>query len=123
MARTSIHRLSSVVVTVAVSGGSYWLVGNLGLAIATGVTWGISLLLILRMSRLYPSHTTGNEWADKRWTGLGTGLLTLAATVGVSPSLPISGNLRLALGFLVIGAGTVAYTTATMAEIERKQES
>jgi protein-L-isoaspartate O-methyltransferase len=47
--------------------------------------------------------------------------VTLAATIGVSPTLQISTELRLALGVLVIGAGTVGYTTATMAELEREQ--
>jgi threonine dehydrogenase-like Zn-dependent dehydrogenase len=54
-------------------------------------------------------------------TGLGTGLVTLAGIIGVGPPLQIGTELRLALGVLVIGAGTVGYMTATMAELERKQ--
>ena len=120
MAHKSTHRLISAITTIAVSGGLYWLVSDFGIAIATGITWGVGLLLILRISRLYPSYTTGTAWNDKRWTGLGTGLLTFAAIIGVSPTLPISTELRLALGFLVLGAGTVGYMTATMAELERE---
>jgi len=48
--------------------------------------------------------------------------MTLAALIGVSPALPISPDLRLGLGFLVIGAGFVGYTTGTMAELERTPE-
>jgi hypothetical protein len=121
MTSKSIHRLASAVAGVFVGAGIYWLVSDFGIASATGITWGVSFLLLLRTSRLYPSHTTGTAWRDKRWTGLGTGLVTLAAIIGVSPTLQISTELRLALGFLVLGAGTVGYMTATMAELERKQ--
>jgi predicted anti-sigma-YlaC factor YlaD len=122
MTSKSIHRRASAVVGVFVGVGIYWLINNLGIASATGISWGVSLLLLMfRMSRLYPSHATGTAWCDKRWTGLGTGLVTLAATIGVSPTLQIGTELRLALGFLVIGAGVVGYTTATMAELEREQ--
>lgn len=41
-------------------------------------------------------------WADKRWTGLSVGLVTLAALVGVSPTLPIAADLRFGLAFLVL---------------------
>jgi len=122
MTHISFHRLAGIFVTLVVSGGLYWLVGDFALAAVTGLTWGGGLIITLRIARQYPSHTTGDNWSDKRWTGLSTGLITLAALVGVSPALPISPNLRLGLGFLVIGAGFVGYTAGTLAELERKPE-
>ncbi|WP_396612588.1 sterol desaturase [Haloferax sp. S1W] len=118
------HRtVSSVVgflVAILVSGGLYWLVGNVGLAVVTGILWGTGATITLSMRQQYPSHSTGDAWKDKRWTGLSAGLVTLAATLGVSPTLPVSAELRLGLGFLVVGVGFVGYTAATMAELERK---
>ena len=122
MTRTSLHRLAGILVTVVVSGGLYWFVDDFALAAVTGLTCGSGLIMTLRIARQYPSHTTGDTWSDKRWTGLSTGLITLAALVGVSPALPISPDLRLGLGLLVIGAGFVGYTAGTMAELERKSE-
>jgi len=120
--RTSTHRVVGILVTLTISGGIYWFVEDFGLAVVTGLIWGSSLLIILRIARLYPSHMTGNGWSDGRWTGVSTGLTTLAALVGVSPTLPISAELRLGLGFLVLGAGFVGYTAGTMAELERNSE-
>ena len=122
MIRTSLHWLTGIFVVVAVSSGLYWLIGDVALAAVTGLMWGSGLLVTLRIARQHPSHTTGEEWRDKRWTGLSTGLITLAALVGVSPALPISPGLRLGFGFLVTGAGFVGYTAGTMAELERIPE-
>jgi len=120
--RTSLHWLAGVFVAVVISGGLYWLISDAALAAVTGLTWGSGLLITLRIARQHPSHTTGEGWRDTRWTGLSTGLITLAALVGVSPALPISPDLRLGLGFLVIGAGFVGYTAGTMTELERTPE-
>ena len=118
----SLHWLTGVFVVVVVSSGLYWLIGDVALAAVTGVMWGSGLLVTLRIARQHPSHTTGERWRDKRWTGLSTGLITLAALIGVSPALPISPDLRLGFGFLVIGAGFIGYTAGTMAELERIPE-
>jgi hypothetical protein len=122
MIRTSLHWFAGLFATVVVTGSLYWFVGDFALAAVTGLTWGNGLIITLRITQQYPSHTTGDGWSDKRWTGLSTGLITLAALVGVSPALPIAPDLRLGLGFLVIGAGFVGYTAGTMAELERKPE-
>lgn len=122
MVRTSLYWIVGFLVTLVVSSGLYWFVGNIGLAAVTGLTWGSGLLITLRIARQYPSHTTGDTWADKRWTGVSTGLITLAALVGVNSMLPISVDLQFALGLLIIGVGIVGYTTGTMAELERSAE-
>ena len=119
MTRTSLHWLAGILVAVVVSSGLYWFIGDVALAAVTGLTWGSGHLITLRIARQHPSHTTGEGWRDKRWTGLSAGLITLAALIGVSPALPISPDLRLGLGFLVIGVGFVGYTAGTMAELER----
>lgn len=119
MTRTSVHWLIGLLVTLVVSGGLYWFVGNVGLAAVTGLTWGSGLLITLRIARQRPAHTTGDSWKDKRWTVVSTGLMTLAALVGVNPTLPIETDTRLALGLLVIGVSFVGYTAGTMAELER----
>ena len=122
MTRTPLHWLAGILVAVVVSSGLYWFIGDVALAAVTGLMWGSGLLVTLRIARQHPSHTTGEGWRDKRWTGLSAGLITLAALIGVSPALPISPDLRLGLGFLVIGVGFVGYTAGTMAELERIPE-
>jgi len=117
----SVHLLAGFVLGVVVGAGQYWLVGDVGLAVVTGVLWAAGLLLTLRVGRLYPSHATGETWRDKRWTGLSVGLITLAALVGVSPTLPVTGELRLGLGLLVLGAGFAGYVSGTLAEVERAE--
>ncbi|ELZ81387.1 sterol desaturase [Haloferax larsenii] len=119
MERTSLVWLVGLLVAMLVSSGLYWFANTIGLAVATGLVWGTGVATILHIGWHYPSYTTGDEWGDKRWTGLSTGLVTLAATIGVSPTLPVRSELRLGLGFLVVGVGFVGYTAATMAEIER----
>lgn len=99
--------------------GLYWVSGQLSLALVTGMCWAFGLKLTLYIGHLYPAYATGDTWADKRWTGLSAGLITLAALIGVSPMLPISNNLQLGLGLLIIGTGLVAYTAGTIAVLER----
>ena len=122
VARVSLHRLVGLLVAVVLSGGLYWVVGDPGLAAVTGIVWGSGILITLRIARLYPSHAKGESWNDTRWTGISTGLTTLAALVGVSPTVPISAELRLGLGILVLGTGFLGYVAATMAELERNAE-
>mgnify|MGYP006286087423 CR=1 FL=1 len=122
MIGTLLYWIAGILVTVVISGGSYWAVGDIGLAAATGLVWGIWLLTMIRIAHQYPSHMTGDSWSDKRWTGISTGLLTLTVIVVTSPTLPISFNYRIGLGFLVMGAGLVGYNTGTMAELERNAE-
>ncbi len=115
------YRLVGILVTLVVTGGLYWFVGHFRLAAVTGLLLGSGLLMTLRMVQ-YPSYKTSNSWKSGRWTALGAGLYTLAAAVGVGPTLPIPTKLRLGLGFLVLGAGFVGYTAGTMAELERNTE-
>lgn len=119
MVRALVHRLVGLLVALVVGVGLHWLVGDVTLASVTGLTWGVGAVVTLRIARLYPAHATGTTWTDRRWTGLGVGLVTLAALVGVSPTLPVSDELRFGLGFLVLGAGFAGYVTATVAELER----
>ncbi|AHG00793.1 hypothetical protein HALLA_07925 [Halostagnicola larsenii XH-48] len=119
MERTLRDTLISLFAGGAISGALYWLDGYLSLAIVTGLCWACGLKLTLHIGHLYPAYATGETWADKRWTMLSVGLMTLAALIGVSPALPLSDELRLGFGFLVIGTGLVAYTAGTLAVLEQ----
>lgn len=119
MQRTTRDTLLALVVGSGVAGGLYWLGGRGSLALVTGLCWACGLKLSLHVGHLYPAFAVGDSWADKRWTALGVGLVTLAALVGVSPTLPVSNESRLGLGFLVLGAGLVAYAAGTLAVLER----
>ncbi|TQQ82302.1 sterol desaturase [Halonotius roseus] len=118
--RSSLQWLLGGATGLVVGGGCYWLVGDPVLAAVTGVVWGVGLALTARSARHHPSSTGVTDWRSARWIGLGTGGITLAALLGVSPSLPISAELRLALGLLIIGTGLLATTTARLAENERQ---
>lgn len=119
MDRRSWHTLAALVAGGGTAGGLGWLVGHVVLALATGLCWACGLALTLRIGRLYPGYATGETWDDKRWTGLSVGVVTLAALIGVSPALPLSNELRLGLGYLVLGAGLAAYAAGTLAVLER----
>ncbi|MFB6195500.1 MAG: sterol desaturase [Haloplanus sp.] len=119
MERSTRDTLTTSLVGGGIGAGLYWLGGHVSLALVTGVCWACGLKLTRHIGHRYSAYATGETWADKRWTGLSAGLVTLAALVGVSPLLPISNELRLGLGALVVGAGLVAYTAGTLAVLER----
>jgi hypothetical protein len=79
------------------AGGLYWLAGVSypSVSVAVGLSTGCALKLVLYVGDRYP------------------------AFVGVSPALPVSNEFRLALGFLVLSTGLVAYTAGTLAVLER----
>jgi len=113
------HRLAGLLLAGLVGGGLYWLLADLGLAVGAGLIWGGALAAGLRIYREYPAHATGDGWRDGRWTGLYSGLVTLGALIGVSPTLPVDADLRFGLAVLVLGAGTLGYVSGTLAELER----
>jgi hypothetical protein len=118
-----VHRalpwITTVAVTVLVGGASYWFLGYPILALFTGLIWGVSAGVLVRIYRLYPERASGTSWTDKRWTGLGMLLVNGAGLLGVSPVLPFPADLRLGLALLVLGTGLLGYQTAAMAEMER----
>ena len=120
---TGLGRLLGTTTALLVASGLFWVVGDPVLAAVTGLVWGLGLALTMRSYRHQPALTTGGSWRSNRWIGLGTGGITLAALLGVSPSLPISADLRFALGLLIIGTGLLATSTATLAEIERSEST
>jgi hypothetical protein len=113
------NTLLAILVGVAVGTGLFPFTGDASLAAVAAVCWAVAVTLVLRVGRLYPAFATGEDWTDKRWTGLGVGVVVLAALLGVSPTLPLSAELRLGLGVLVVGAGTAAYTAGTLAVLAR----
>lgn len=119
MNRTTRDTLVASLAGVGIGAGLYWLGGYVVLALATGLCWACGLRLTLYIGHLYPEYATGEAWADKRWSGLGGGAMSLAALVGVSPLLPISSELRIGLGGLVVGTGLVLYAAGSLAVLER----
>ena len=118
--RSSLQWVLGGATGVLVGSGLYWLASTPVLAAVTGLVWGIGLALNLRLSQQQLSDTDGTGWRSARWIGLGGGGITLAAIIGVSPSLPISTELRLGLSTLVIGTGLLATSTAMLAVVERQ---
>lgn len=118
MKRSIRDALLAVPVGGGVGVGLYWLAGQALLAGVAGLCWAVGVGLTLRVRRLYPDAAGDGTWSSARWTGLGSGVLVLAALVGVSPALPISAELRLALGALVLGAGLASAATGMLAVLE-----
>ncbi len=121
--RSLLQRLLGGSVALLVGGGCYWFVDDAMFAVVTGLVWGVGLALAIRADQERSFSTTGADWRIDRWIGLGVGGITMAALLGVSPSLPISAELRLGLGVLVIGTGLLATATAMLAEAERQDET
>jgi hypothetical protein len=121
MERTFRDTLVALFVGGAISGGLYWVTGHVSIAVATGICLVIGLKLVLRSRYLYPAFSAGDTWSSNRWSALAIGLANFAALLGVSPMLPISDELRLGLGFLVIAVGLVTYSAGTLAVLEYDQ--
>lgn len=118
--RSSLRWLLGGATALIIGSGCYWLVGDPVLAAVTGLVWGVGLALTARAARYQPESTGVTNWRSTRWIGLGVAGINLAALIGVSPSLPISAELRLGIGFLIIGTGLLATATATLAVVERQ---
>jgi len=119
MIRSRVQYAGSLIVAVVVGSVLYGLVGDVSFASATGIIWGTGVALSIHLYRSYPSLDAEPTWERKRWVGVSTGILTLAALLGVSPSLPISTELRIGLSVLVIGTGFAVMATTLLAELER----
>jgi drug/metabolite transporter (DMT)-like permease len=103
------RRLFGVVVGLTVAVGLYeLLVADLALAVVTGVCWGGGVALTLRHLDS-PIGTSSGGWSVARWSGAFAGALTLAGTIGVSPSLHVPPDLRFALSLLVVGFSVLAF--------------
>lgn len=92
---------------VTVGGGTYvWLVADPLFGAVSALFW--TLGTGWSMTYLVPQTGRTDEWASARWSGAAGGLTALAATLGVSPTLPISSDLRLALGLFVVALSMTA---------------
>lgn len=118
--RSSLRWLLGGATALVVGSGCYRLVGDPALAAVTGLVWGVGLALTARAARYQPESTGVTNWKSTRWIGLGVAGINLAALIGVSPSLPISAELRLTLGLLIFGTGLLATATATLAVVEQR---
>lgn len=97
----------SVLVGIAVGTTSYaLLVPDVALAAALALFYAVGTRLLFRFD---PKLAGTGRAPVGKWGGAFAGLVTLAGTVGVSPALPVSADLRFALGLLVVGVGTTAF--------------
>lgn len=119
MNRTVCESLGALLLGGGLGGGLYWLDGQLALAAVTGLCWACGIALTRHVRHRYPERAGGGDGRGRRWSGVGTGLVTLAALVGVSPFLPVSNELRLGLGLLVVGAGLGAHAAGKLVVLER----
>jgi drug/metabolite transporter (DMT)-like permease len=98
------------------------LVSDLALAVTAGICWGGGLALTLRHLTEPPMDGSGG-WSVARWSGAFGGSLTLAATVGVSPGLPLAPDARFALSVLVLGFGVLAFNLGGAMVLEARDET
>lgn len=97
----------SLFVGLAVGAASHaLLVPDAALAAALALFYAAGTRLLIRFD---PVLAGSGRASVGKWGGAFAGLVTLAGTVGVSPSLPVSTDLRFALGLLVIGVGATAF--------------
>ena len=114
MDRSARNILIALVVGGGITGGVYAIAGHPVLAGVTGLCWAGGVALALRVKHLYPAYWTGG-----RWSGLASGTFTLAGTIGVSPMLPVTNEVRFGLGALVIGVAFVTHLAGMLAVLER----
>ncbi|KTG08398.1 hypothetical protein AUR64_19395 [Haloprofundus marisrubri] len=118
MQRSTRDALVGFLVGSAISAGVFWLGGPLLLAAAGGLGWAVGVGTTLHIAHEYPDFATGETWEDQRWTALGGGLLAVGLNL-VYTLVPGSFGVRLAFAVLLGGMCLMAYTTATMAVLER----
>ncbi|WP_256685401.1 sterol desaturase [Halococcus qingdaonensis] len=85
-----------------------WLVADLALAGTIALTWAVGVRLTLRYRWLLSMRAETRRVS--LWSGAFAALVTLSAFFGVGPSLPLSAELRFALGLLVVGVGYASVT-------------
>lgn len=122
MQRSVRDALVGLLVTIVVGSGLSLLGGPISLAVVAGLGWGCAIGVTLHIAHRYPSFTTGESWADKRWTGLSVGVAVIGANLTYALT-SLSSGLRLTLAVLVSGVGLVAYAAGTMAVLERTNEN
>jgi len=97
----------ATVVGIAIGSATYAaLVPDPMFATIVAVFWTLGLGLTMQYLVQYTGAS--REWRIARWSGAAGGLVTLAATLGLSPTLPITPDLRLALGIFVLGLWVTA---------------
>lgn len=99
--------LLSIGVGAILGGGTYaFLVADPALAGTLALLWTIGFRLTIR-HRHVGSGSAG--WRTARWSGAFGGLVTLAATLGLGPTLPLPDGVRLAIGLLLVGVAMTAF--------------
>lgn len=119
MSRTVLGALAAVALGAAAAVAGAQFVGDPLFAGTVGLCVAVSVGLLVYIHREYPHRTTGDSWADERWTGLSVGVVNLAALVGLAVVEP-SAEALAGAQVLVILAGLVGYLAGSLAEMERE---
>ena len=98
--------LLAAVVGIPVGAGTFvWLVSDPALAFTLALVYAIGTRLLIEYASTMPGMIYGDDWRAVRWNGAVTAFVMIVAFIGVSTTLPISGELELALELLVLGVG------------------
>ncbi|WP_327050652.1 hypothetical protein [Halomicrococcus gelatinilyticus] len=113
------HRwLVGVLAGVAFGGGVSALGAGVAFAASVAFVWCVGVALALRLNR-YASDA--GTFAVARWSGLASLVMLVPAMFGLL-ELPVSADLRLALGLLVVGTGFAGTQVGVATMVEREKE-
>ncbi len=113
------HRwLVGVLAGAVLAGGVSLLGAGVALAGSVAFVWCVGVALALRLNR-YTSDATGFDAA--RWSGLASLVMLVPAMFGLL-ELPVSADLRLALGLLVVGTGFAGTQVGVATMVQRQKE-
>ena len=98
--------LLTTVVGVAIGVATFvWLISDALLAVALGFIYGVCTRLWTQYGSTLPGGIRGDDWNTTRWSGAFVLVVMGTAIFGVTATLPLSSELRLALQLLVLGTG------------------
>jgi len=98
--------LLTTVVGVAIGVATFvWLISDALLAVALGFIYGVCTRLWTQYGSTLPGKIRGDDWNTTRWSAVFVLVVMGTTMVGVTATLPMSSELRLALQLLVLGTG------------------
>jgi len=112
-----------VLVGATTAVGLFVVLGDPLLAGVTGLFWATGLGLTARHLRQDADRVgfAADDWSVARWRGAFGGSMALAAVVGAGPTLPLSTDLRLALGLLIVGVALTSLDLGTAMVVEARR--
>lgn len=112
--------LGALALGAAAGAGTYaWLVADVVFAVVLACFVALGMALTVRN---YALVGRPDDWETARWSGAFGGVVSLAMLVGLSPSLPVPAELRLALGLFVGSVALTAMNLGLAAGLESRNE-